>query len=90
MEPIIPWIRHSHERIDGNGYPDALKGEAIPLGARILHVADAYDSMTSKRTYRPAMSLHQALTELRAGAGTQFDPDCVAALEEHLASAHAA
>jgi HD-GYP domain-containing protein (c-di-GMP phosphodiesterase class II) len=90
MEPIIPWIRHSHERIDGSGYPDGLKGDAIPLGARILHVADAYDSMTSKRTYRQAMSLHQALTELRAGAGTQFDPDCVAALEEYLASAHAA
>src|SRR4051794_13524807 len=90
LEPIVPWIRHSHERIDGNGYPDGLKGEAIPLGGRILHVADAYDSMTSKRTYRPAMALHQALSELRAGAGTQFDPDCVAALEQHLASAHAA
>jgi diguanylate cyclase (GGDEF)-like protein len=90
MEPILPWIRHSHERMDGTGYPDGLKGEAIPLGARILHVADAYDSMTSKRTYRPAMSLHQALSELRAGAGTQFDSDCVAALEQHLASAHAA
>jgi HD-GYP domain-containing protein (c-di-GMP phosphodiesterase class II) len=90
MDPIIPWIRHSHERIDGNGYPDGLKGEAIPLGARILHVADAYDSMTSKRTYRQAMSLQEALTELRAGAGTQFDPDCVAALETHLAGAHAA
>jgi diguanylate cyclase (GGDEF)-like protein len=50
MEAIVPWIRHSHEWIDGNGYPDGLKGEAIPLGARILHVADAYDSMTSKRT----------------------------------------
>jgi diguanylate cyclase (GGDEF)-like protein len=90
LEPIVPWIRHSHERIDGNGYPDGLKGDAIPLGARILLVADAYDSMTSKRTYRQAMSLHQALTELRAGAGTQFDPDCVVALEAHLASAHAA
>jgi diguanylate cyclase (GGDEF)-like protein len=90
MEPIVPWIRNSHERMDGSGYPDGLKGEAIPLGARILHVADAYDSMTSKRTYRPAMSLHQALSELRAGAGTQFDPDCVAALESYLASAHAA
>jgi HD-GYP domain-containing protein (c-di-GMP phosphodiesterase class II) len=90
LEPIVPWIRHSHERIDGTGYPDGLKGDAIPLGARILHVADAYDSMTSKRTYRPAMSLHQALSELRAGAGTQFDPDCVAALEQHLASARAA
>jgi diguanylate cyclase (GGDEF)-like protein len=90
MEPILPWIRHSHERLDGSGYPDGLKGEAIPLGARILHVADAYDSMTSKRTYRPAMPLEQALAELRAGGGTQFDPDCVAALEDYLASAHAA
>src|SRR4051794_9888719 len=90
MEPIIPWIRHSHERVDGNGYPDGLKGDAIPLGARILHVADAYDSMTSKRTYRPAMSLDQALGELRAGAGTQFDSDCVAGLEAHLAGARAA
>ena len=90
MDAIVPWIRHSHERMDGKGYPDGLSGEAIPMGARILHVADAYDSMTSQRTYRPAMSLHRALSELRAGAGTQFDPDCVTALEDHLASAHAA
>jgi diguanylate cyclase (GGDEF)-like protein len=90
MEAIVPWIRHSHERIDGSGYPDGLKGDAIPLGARVLHVADAYDSMTSKRTYRSAMSLDQALSELRAGVGTQFDPDCVAALEQYLAGAHAA
>jgi HD-GYP domain-containing protein (c-di-GMP phosphodiesterase class II) len=89
MEPILPWIRHSHERIDGKGYPDGLAGEAIPLGARILHVADAYDSMTSKRTYRPPLPLDHALSELRAGAGSQFDPDCVAALEEYLASASA-
>jgi diguanylate cyclase (GGDEF)-like protein len=89
MEPIVPWIRHSHERMDGGGYPDGLKGEAIPLGGRIIHVADAYDSMTSKRTYRPAMPLTQALGELRAGAGAQFDPDCVSALEAHLASAPA-
>jgi diguanylate cyclase (GGDEF)-like protein len=90
MEPILPWIRHSHERIDGEGYPDGLAGEAIPLGARILHVADAYDSMTSQRTYRPPLALDQALSELRSGAGSQFDPDCVAALEEYLASASAA
>jgi diguanylate cyclase (GGDEF)-like protein len=89
MEPILPWIRHSHERIDGGGYPDGLAGEAIPLGARILHVADAYDSMTSQRTYRPPLALDQALSELRSGAGSQFDPDCVAALEEYLASASA-
>jgi diguanylate cyclase (GGDEF)-like protein len=89
MDPILPWIRHSHERIDGKGYPGGLAGEAIPLGARILHVADAYDSMTSKRTYREAMSIDQALSELRSGAGSQFDPDCVAAFEEYLASAPA-
>jgi HD-GYP domain-containing protein (c-di-GMP phosphodiesterase class II) len=89
MEPILPWIRHSHERIDGKGYPDGLAGEAIPVGARILHVADAYDSMTSKRTYRPALTLDEALSELRLGAGSQFDPDCVAALAEYLASASA-
>jgi HD-GYP domain-containing protein (c-di-GMP phosphodiesterase class II) len=87
MEPILPWIRHSHERIDGKGYPDGLAGEAIPMGARILHVADAFDSMTSMRTYRAPMK--EALSELRAGAGSQFDADCVAALEEHLAGARA-
>jgi diguanylate cyclase (GGDEF)-like protein len=90
MEPILPWIRHSHERMDGKGYPDGLCGEAIPMGARVVHVADAYDSMISDRTYREAISLERALNELRAGAGTQFDPDCVAALEEHLTSARAA
>jgi HD-GYP domain-containing protein (c-di-GMP phosphodiesterase class II) len=90
MEPIIPWIRHSHERMDGKGYPDALSGDAIPMGARILHVADAFDSMTSKRTYRAALPRHEALGELRAGAGTQFDPDCVGALEDYLASVRAA
>jgi diguanylate cyclase (GGDEF)-like protein len=90
MEPIVPWIRHSHERLDGKGYPDGLAGDAIPMGARVLHVADAYDSMTSMRTYRDALSLHQALGELRAGAGTQFDPDCVDALEEYLAGARTA
>jgi diguanylate cyclase (GGDEF)-like protein len=87
MEPIVPWIRHSHERIDGTGYPDGLKGEAIPLGARIIHVADAYDSMTSKRTYRAAMTGQAAIAELRAGSGSQFDPACVTALEEHLTHA---
>jgi diguanylate cyclase (GGDEF)-like protein len=87
MEPIVPWIRHSHERVDGAGYPDGLKGDAIPLGARIIRVADAYDSMTSKRTYRPALPVSQVLCELRAGAGVQFDPDCVTALEIYLAAA---
>ena len=90
LEPIVPWIRHSHERMDGRGYPDGLAGDAIPLGARIIHVADAYDSMTSKRTYRAAMSSEAALGELRAGVGTQFDAGCVEALEQHLSRAEAA
>ena len=60
------------------------------MGAKIIHVADAYDSMTSKRTYREAMASDRALAELRAGAGTQFDADCVAALEAHLSAAEAA
>jgi len=90
LDPIVPWIRHSHERMDGKGYPDGLAGDAIPLGARIIHVADAYDSMTSKRTYRAAMSPETAMAELRAGAGTQFDPDCVDALEDHITQAEAA
>ena len=90
LDPIVGWIRHSHERMDGKGYPDGLTGDAIPLGARILHVADAYDSMTSKRTYRAAMSSDAAVAELRAGSGTQFDAACVAALEEHLAQVRAA
>lgn len=70
-------IRHHHERWDGSGYPDGLAGEAIPLGARIIAVADAFDAMTSERVYRPAMSIESALAELRRGQGTQFDPQIV-------------
>jgi len=70
-------IRHHHERWDGTGYPDGLVGEAIPLGSRIIAVADAFDAMTSERVYRPAMPVHTALAELRSGAGTQFDPQIV-------------
>jgi diguanylate cyclase (GGDEF)-like protein/putative nucleotidyltransferase with HDIG domain len=82
LEPIVTWIRHSHEHFDGSGYPDGLKGEAIPLACRILHVADAFDAMTSNRTYRSAMSLEAAHDELRANSGSQFDPECVALFEE--------
>lgn len=70
-------IRHHHERWDGSGYPDGLAGEAIPLGSRIIAVADAFDAMTSERVYRPAMSIESALAELRRGQGTQFDPQIV-------------
>jgi HD-GYP domain-containing protein (c-di-GMP phosphodiesterase class II) len=72
-------VRSSHERWDGNGYPDRLFAAAIPLGARVIAVCDSYDAMTSDRTYRRAMSEEVALAELRAGSGSQFDPQVVAA-----------
>jgi diguanylate cyclase (GGDEF)-like protein/putative nucleotidyltransferase with HDIG domain len=77
-------IRHHHERFDGTGYPEGLAGEQIPLGARIIHVADAWDSMLTVRTYRPALSEPEALRELQRGIGTQFCPRCVQAIEEVL------
>lgn len=67
-------IRHHHERYDGKGFPDKLKGEEIPLAARILAAADSFDAMTSQRPYRGPMSLNQAIAELNTGAGGQFDP----------------
>jgi diguanylate cyclase (GGDEF)-like protein/putative nucleotidyltransferase with HDIG domain len=81
LNDAVPAIRHHHERFDGRGYPDRLAGVEIPLGARIIHVADAFDSMLSTRVYRPARSLDDALTELRKMAGSQFCPRCVAALD---------
>jgi len=81
LEPIVPWVRHSHEHFDGSGYPDGLSGETIPPASRILLVADAYDAMTSHRAYRRAMSPEDAQAELRKNAGTQFDPACVEAFE---------
>ena len=80
----VPAIRHHHERFDGTGYPDRLRHEEIPLGARIIHVADALDSMLTTRIYRAARPLEEALSELRAAAGTQFCPRCVAALDRIL------
>jgi HD-GYP domain-containing protein (c-di-GMP phosphodiesterase class II) len=80
----VPAIRHHHERWDGAGYPDALVGEEIPLGARIIHVADALDSMLTSRIYKAARPAVEALDELRRGAGSQFCPRTVAALERLL------
>lgn len=74
---VYPIVYHHHERWDGNGYPDGLRGEQIPLPARIVAVADAYDSMTSDRPYRQAMSHDRALDILREGAGRQWDPKLV-------------
>ena len=73
----VETIRRHHERWDGSGYPDGLAGEQIPLGARIIAVADAFDAMTSDRVYRAALSADEAFAELKKGRGTQFDPEIV-------------
>jgi len=77
--PVLPVVRSHHERWDGTGYPDGLKGEGIPLTARILAVADVYDALTSSRAYRGAWSREAALAEIGRQAGAQFDPAVVSA-----------
>jgi HD-GYP domain-containing protein (c-di-GMP phosphodiesterase class II) len=71
------YVLHHHERLDGAGYPGRLKGDDIPLGSRILAVVDAFDAMTSSRSYRGALPRHEALSRLRESSGTQFDPTIV-------------
>ena len=70
-------IRHHHERYDGGGYPDGLKGKDIPLGSRILAVADSFDAMNSKRSYRPPLAKEEIISELKTSRGTQLDPEIV-------------
>ena len=77
LRDVVPAVRHHHENWDGTGYPDGIKGESIPLASRIIMFADTLDAMTSDRPYRGAIGLEPALEELRAGAGTQFDPEIV-------------
>jgi len=84
VDPVADLVLHHHERWDGTGYPDGLRGEQIPLGARIIFVTDAYDAMTSDRIYRPKRSAQAALAELERCSGTQFDPGIVAAFAEEL------
>ncbi|MEX2236970.1 MAG: HD domain-containing phosphohydrolase [Dehalococcoidia bacterium] len=74
------YVLAHHERFDGRGYPNKLKGKDIPLGARIISVADCFDAMTSKRPYRSALDIAVTIAEIRRNAGKQFDPECVAAL----------
>ena len=83
IEPVEPLrnakdiIRHHQECYDGSGYPDGLKGEMIPLGARIIAVADSFGAMTTDRPYRKALSIEEAVKEVKRCSGTQFDPDIV-------------
>ena len=86
LADATPAIRHHHERWDGSGYPDGLSGHDIPIGARVLHVADAFDSMITDRVYRSAMSIAEALEELRGASGSQCCPSCVAAFDKLVAS----
>lgn len=88
LEPIgifsleLQIIKSHHERFDGTGYPNRLKGREIPIGARILALADAFDAMTSQRCYRPAKSADKALEEIKISSGSQFDPDVVDAFQK--------
>ena len=85
VDPVAEWVLHHHERWDGTGYPHRLRGEEIPLGARIIFVADAYDAMTSDRAYRGRLTPREAIEELERCSGTQFDPEIVAAFARELA-----
>jgi putative nucleotidyltransferase with HDIG domain len=86
LDEVVPAIRHHHERPDGRGYPAGLRGDEIPVPARIIHVADALDAITTTRVYRGAVGLADALEEIRRGRGTDFCADCVSALERAVAS----
>lgn len=83
-EAVAEVVRHHHERWDGTGYPDGLRGEQIPMAARVLAVADAFDAMTSDRAYRPALTPDEARTRILAASGSQFDPVVVAVFLRHF------
>ena len=80
MKAVLPGVRYHHERWDGSGYPEGLKGDAIPFLGRLLGVADFYDALTSARSYRGAMSREEAIDLVSKGSGTHFDPAVAAAL----------
>jgi HD-GYP domain-containing protein (c-di-GMP phosphodiesterase class II) len=87
LKEAVPIILHHHERYSGHGYPFGLRGNDIPLGARIVAIADAYDAMTHDRPYKRAMSHDDAIKELRRHSGTQFDPELVTLFCDLFASA---
>src|SRR6185295_15195764 len=82
--PVVPVVRHHHERWDGRGYPDGLRGDEIPMTARILTLSDCFDAVREDRNYRKAMTRDEALTMLSEGSGTVFDPDVVRTFLDHL------
>ena len=84
LPDVLAVVRSHHERWDGAGYPDGMRGERIPLGARIVAVADAFQAMVEPRAYRPPRTPAETLAELMLNAGTQFDPACVDALRRVL------
>jgi HD-GYP domain-containing protein (c-di-GMP phosphodiesterase class II) len=87
FKQVLPMVLHHRERYDGQGYPGQLRGEAIPIGARIIAVVDAYYAMLSERPYRQAMTKDESTAELRRCAGTQFDPRVVEAFIQCLETA---
>lgn len=88
--PYAPFIRHHHERYDGDGYPDGLRGSAIPFGASVLAVAEAFATMITEQPYRPARSWHEATREVLRGSGSQFHPAAARGFLMHLGEIPAA
>lgn len=84
LRPLVPMVLHHHESYDGSGYPEGLKGDAIPLGSRVIIVADAYEAMTSDRIYRKAIGHERAMEQLEKYKGIQFDPRMVRAIDQIL------
>lgn len=86
LQDALPLIKHHHERFDGNGYPDGLMGDEIPLGSRVIAVAEAFDILTSDVPWRDAMDQESAIREIEACAGTQFDPEVAEAFRACMTS----